>query len=93
MVIPTALAPALGPVIGGLFVTNLSWRWVFYVNVPIGIAAFTFGFLILVAQREEHPGRFDLTGFILAGIGLGLLMYGVSEGPFQGWGAPLTVCR
>ena len=39
MVVPTALAPALGPVIGGLFVTHLSWRWVFYVNVPIGIAA------------------------------------------------------
>ena len=91
MVVPTALAPALGPVIGGLFVTKLSWRWVFYVNLPIGIAAFTFGFLFLVAQREEHPGRFDLTGFILAGAGLGLLMYGVSEGPFRGWGAALTV--
>ena len=87
MVVPTALAPALGPVIGGLFVTKLSWRWVFYVNLPIGIAAFTFGFLFLVAQRQEHPGRFDLTGFLLAGAGLGLLMYGVSEGPFRGWGA------
>jgi EmrB/QacA subfamily drug resistance transporter len=90
-VLPTALAPALGPVIGGLFVTELSWRWVFYVNVPIGAAALTFGFLFLAAQREEHPGRFDLIGFLLAASGLGLLMYGVSEGPFQGWGAPVTV--
>jgi EmrB/QacA subfamily drug resistance transporter len=91
MVVPTALAPALGPVIGGLFVTKLSWRWVFYVNVPIGIAAVTFGLLFLAAQRQEHPGRFDLVGFLLAGAGLGLLMYGVSEGPFRGWGSPLTV--
>jgi EmrB/QacA subfamily drug resistance transporter len=91
MVIPTALAPALGPVIGGLFVTNLSWRWVFYVNVPIGAAAFTFGLLFLASQREEHPGRFDLIGFLLSASGLGLLMYGVSEGPFKGWGAPVTV--
>src|ERR1700729_3853528 len=39
LVVPTALAPALGPVLGGLLVTDLSWRWVFFVNVPIGIAA------------------------------------------------------
>ncbi len=91
MVVPTALAPALGPVIGGLFVTKLSWRWVFYVNVPIGVAAVTFGLLFLAAQREEQPGRFDLAGFLLAGIGLALVMYGVSEGPFHGWGAPVTV--
>ena len=91
MVVPTALAPALGPVIGGLFVTKLSWRWVFYVNVPIGIAAVVFGLLFLAAQRQENPGRFDLVGFLLAGAGLGLLMYGVSEGPFRGWGSPLIV--
>jgi EmrB/QacA subfamily drug resistance transporter len=91
MVVPTALAPALGPVIGGLFVTNLSWRWVFFVNVPIGIAALTFGVLFLAASRQENPGRFDLVGFLLAAAGLALLMYGISEGPFRGWGSPLIV--
>ncbi len=91
MVVPTALAPALGPVIGGLFVTKLSWRWVFFVNVPIGIAALTFGILFLAAPRQENPGRFDLVGFLLAGAGLALLMYGISEGPFRGWGSPLIV--
>ena len=60
MVIPTAMAPALGPVIGGLFVTDLSWRWVFYVNVPIGIAAVTFGLVFLAPQTAPQPGRFDL---------------------------------
>jgi EmrB/QacA subfamily drug resistance transporter len=91
MVVPTALAPALGPVIGGLFVTHLSWRWVFYVNVPIGVAAVAFGALFLAAQRQENPGRFDLVGFLLAAAGLGSLMYGISEGPFHGWGSPLIV--
>ncbi len=85
LMIPTALAPATGPVLGGLLVTNLSWRWVFYVNLPIGAAAFIFGLIFVVEQREARPGRFDLPGFCLAGLGLGSLMYGVSEGPDLGW--------
>jgi EmrB/QacA subfamily drug resistance transporter len=89
LVVPTALAPAIGPVLGGLFVTELSWRWVFYVNLPIGIAALTFGLVFLDVRRERAPGPFDLVGFLLSAAGLGLLMYGVSEGPFKGWGAPL----
>jgi EmrB/QacA subfamily drug resistance transporter len=85
LTVPTTLAPALGPVVGGLLVTSLSWRWVFYVNVPIGIAAFLFGLLCLDRSAERHPGRFDLAGFLLSGVGLGLLMYGLSEGPNLGW--------
>jgi EmrB/QacA subfamily drug resistance transporter len=87
LTVPTAFAPALGPVLGGLLVTELSWRWVFYVNVPIGAAAIAFGALFLRQSAESHPGRFDLPGFLLSGIGLGLLMYGVSEGPDLGWGS------
>lgn len=85
---PTALAPAAGPVLGGLLVSDLSWRWVFYVNVPIGIGAVIFGVLFLDSAPESRPGRFDLRGFLVAGVGLGLLMYGVSEGPTQSWHAP-----
>ncbi len=85
LIIPTALAPAVGPVIGGLFVTDLSWRWVFYVNVPIGIAALVFGLLFLADQEHPRPGRFDVPGFVTSSLGLALLMYGVSEGPNQGW--------
>jgi EmrB/QacA subfamily drug resistance transporter len=83
--IPTAFAPALGPVLGGLLVTDLSWRWVFYVNVPIGVAAVIFGALFLDDHAQADPGRFDLAGFLLAASGLGLMMYGVSEGPLKGW--------
>ena len=82
---PTTFAPALGPVLGGLLVTGLSWRWVFYVNLPIGAATFAFGLLFLKQHKQDRAGRFDLAGFALSGLGLGLLMYGVSEGPDLGW--------
>ena len=91
LTVPTALAPALGPVVGGLLVTSLSWRWVFYVNLPIGVAALIFGLLCLEPVAESDPGRFDLPGFLLSGLGLGLVMYGASEGPNLGWGTPVTL--
>jgi EmrB/QacA subfamily drug resistance transporter len=87
LTVPTTFAPALGPVIGGLLVTDLSWHWVFYVNVPIGVFVFVFGSVFLQQQVESRPGRFDVAGFVLSGLGLGLLMYGVSEGPILGWGS------
>jgi len=91
LTIPTTFAPALGPVLGGLLVTDLSWRWVFYVNVPIGVLALVFGVLFLDQVEQDRPGRFDLAGFLLSGIGLGALMYGVSEGPDKGWGSPTVL--
>jgi EmrB/QacA subfamily drug resistance transporter len=91
LVVPTAFAPALGPVLGGLLVTDASWRWVFYVNVPIGIVAFVFGALFLHDFREPDAGRFDGLGFVLAGAGLASLMYALSEGPSHGWTSPLIL--
>jgi len=85
LTVPTTLAPALGPVLGGLLTTEASWRWVFYVNLPIGTAAFLFGLAFVRESRQSQPGRFDLPGFLLSGLGLGLAMYGVSEGPVKGW--------
>src|SRR2546421_10083514 len=85
LIFATILAPAIGPILGGLLVTQLSWRWVFYVNVPIGILACLFGFIFLYEHKEVTPGRFDLAGFLLAGFGLALLMYALSEGPSAGW--------
>jgi len=85
LVIPTACAPALGPVIGGLLVTDLSWRWVFYVNLPIGALAIVFGLLFVREQDTEPASRFDTRGFVLSGLGFAGVMYGVSEGPQRGW--------
>jgi EmrB/QacA subfamily drug resistance transporter len=87
LTVPTTFAPALGPVLGGLLTDNLSWRWVFYVNVPIGAAAVLFGALFLERDGEHSASRFDVPGFLLSGLGLGALMYGVSEGPGSGWGS------
>ncbi|HEX3715800.1 MAG TPA: DHA2 family efflux MFS transporter permease subunit [Trebonia sp.] len=93
LVIPTALAPAVGPVIGGLFVTDVTWRWVFYVNVPVGLFALLYGVLFLADQEHPAAGRFDVPGFVTSSLGLGLLMYGVAEGPNTGWtAAPIVAC-
>jgi len=64
---------------------------VFYINVPIGVGAVIFGSLFLGDPRQENPGRFDVSGFVLAGSGLSLLMYGVSEGPARGWSDPIVI--
>jgi EmrB/QacA subfamily drug resistance transporter len=85
LTIATGLAPTLGPVLGGFLVTDLSWRLVFYVNVPVGICATVFGALFLHRDTSRRPGGFDAAGFLLAAAGLGLAMYGVSEGPNLGW--------
>jgi EmrB/QacA subfamily drug resistance transporter len=91
LVLPTAAAPALGPVLGGLFTTELSWRWVFYVNLPIGILALVFGLLFLGDHVHGASSRVDLGGFLLSGAALGLAMYGVSEGPLDGWSTPAVL--
>ena len=88
LVVPTVIAPAAGPVLGGLLIDQLSWRWIFYVNLPIGCAAFLFGLFFLAEHREPTAGRFDLPGFLLAGAGFGPLMYALTEGPAYGWAAP-----
>jgi EmrB/QacA subfamily drug resistance transporter len=91
LTVPTTLAPALGPVLGGVLVTSLSWRWVFLVNLPIGAAALAFGLIFLADQESDPAGRFDLPGFVLSGVGFASLMFGVSEGGQHGWGRPAIV--
>jgi EmrB/QacA subfamily drug resistance transporter len=78
-------ASVLGPAVGGVIVTTLSWRWIFFVNVPIGVLAIAFGLTFLAKTPAEPPRRFDAWGFGLGASGLGLTMYGFSEGPFLGW--------
>jgi EmrB/QacA subfamily drug resistance transporter len=88
LIMPTVLAPALGPVVGGWLVTDVSWRWIFYVNLPVGVLAFTIGFLYLREEREGHAGRFDLPGFVFSGLGLALVLFALTQGPEKGWGSP-----
>ena len=87
LTVPTLLAPALGPVIGGALVTGLSWRWIFYVNLPVGVAALIIGALFMPGGSPHPPGRFDVPGFLLAGTGFPLFMYALSVGATAGWGS------
>ncbi len=91
LMIPTAVAPALGPVLGGWLVDGWSWHWVFIVNVPVGVAALVFGLLFLPDYRVERSGRFDAPGFTLSAAGFGLAMYALAEGAAQGWGSARIV--
>jgi EmrB/QacA subfamily drug resistance transporter len=87
MIYPQQIAPAVAPIIGGVLVDGFSWRWVFYVNLPVGIAATLFGLLFLTPHRDHAPGRLDIPGLLLSAAGLASLMYGVCEGAQQGWSA------
>ncbi|WP_189707387.1 DHA2 family efflux MFS transporter permease subunit [Streptomyces phaeofaciens] len=91
MIIPQQMAPAAAPVLGGLLVDHLSWRWVFYVNLPVGIPVVLFGVVFLAEHRGRPPGRFDLTGLLLTAAGLGAAMFGISEGPNRGWSSVAVV--
>jgi EmrB/QacA subfamily drug resistance transporter len=85
LAIPTVLAPAMGPVLGGLLVTHASWHWIFLVNIPIGVVGLIFGALFLEEHTEPRAGAFDMWGFVLSGAGLALVLYALAEAPTAGW--------
>jgi EmrB/QacA subfamily drug resistance transporter len=82
---------ALGPVLGGLLVTTVSWRAIFWINVPIGIAAIVLTQLFVPESKAATARRFDPWGQLLIIVMLSTLTYGVIEGPSDGWGSPLIV--
>ncbi len=81
------MAPAFGPAISGYLVDYWSWRFIFYINVPIGIVALILGTLTMHEFPHEAKGKFDAWGFILTIIGFGSLLYGFNEVPSHGWGS------
>jgi EmrB/QacA subfamily drug resistance transporter len=91
IMVPVMLAPAMGPILGGLLVTHANWRWIFLVNVPIGVVGIAFGLMFLREHREPTAGRFDVPGFVLSGAALALIVYALSDGPRSGWSSTPVV--
>jgi DHA2 family multidrug resistance protein len=83
--------PAIGPTLGGYLVTNVSWHWLFLVNVPIGLLGVVLAthFLLDFGYRDHRP--LDALGLLLGASGLALTLLGVSQSPSWGWGSPTTI--
>ena len=84
------LAVALGPLVGGAIVEGLSWNWIFWLNVPIGLVLVPFAWLRLRESRGPAD-RLDIPGLVLVSVGLLSLVWGVVEGNAQGWTSPQIV--
>jgi EmrB/QacA subfamily drug resistance transporter len=80
------LAVVAGPTLGGFLVTNVGWRWIFYVNVPVGIAVVIAALLLVPDIRPGRRHRLDLLGVALATAGLFCLVFGLIEGQRYDWG-------
>jgi MFS family permease len=74
--VPALVGPVLGPPLGGFITTYLSWRWIFFINIPIGILGGTLATLLIPDIRETHRTPFDAPGFVLSGIALACLTFG-----------------
>ncbi|HTX01242.1 MAG TPA: MFS transporter, partial [Acidimicrobiales bacterium] len=85
-----AAGGAIGLVSGGLLVQWVSWRWVMFVNVPIGIAVFAFGRLVL-NETPRREGRMDLPGAVTSTLGMAGIVFGLVEAGSDGWLDPLTL--
>src|SRR5437016_4679642 len=75
---PALIGPVIGPPVGGFITTYFSWHWIFLINVPIGVLGIVLVTRYIEDMRAETPDRFDLTGMVIAGIGVGGLAFGLS---------------
>src|SRR5256886_6984384 len=82
---------AAGVLLGGVLTEALSWSWIFFVNVPVGAAAFIVAPMLLKESRDAHAKRFDVPGAVLVTSGLSLLVYAITQAGQHGWLAGTTV--
>ncbi|HWS37694.1 MAG TPA: MFS transporter [Actinoplanes sp.] len=82
---------ALGPLAGGFLVHSFGWQSIFWINVPVGIAAFVLAWRFIPESRAEHPRRLDPVGQLLVFLLLAGVVFGIIEGPAEGWTSPLIL--
>src|ERR1700736_7078839 len=76
LTIPALMGPVVGPPVGGFITTYFSWRWIFWINLPVGILGFALASLFIPDVHGDERAPFDWTGFVLSGVGLATLMAG-----------------
>ena len=81
----SALALAIGPLVGGLLTEHLSWHWIFFVNVPVGVIAIAASLLLITETKDETHESLDLPGLATSALGLFALTYGLIEANTYGW--------
>ncbi len=91
LIMPALIGPILGPPVGGLIVTWLDWRWIFWLNLPIGLAGFLLVGRFIADIREPGSHRFDMRGFLLSAVALGCLLSGFEIASRPGEGVPAAV--
>jgi EmrB/QacA subfamily drug resistance transporter len=91
LILPILIGPGLAPILGGVLTQWLSWRWVFFINVPVGIVMVAFTYLFVAEHRPAPGGRLDLWGLVTSGVGLSALLYAISKGSVLGWTSPDVV--
>jgi len=84
----SGLGVAIGPMTGGFLLEHFSWHSVFWVNVPIGIAALILGAFLVPTSRDPKQTRLDPLGALLSIVGLASVLFGIIEGPAKGWTDP-----
>jgi MFS family permease len=78
LTVPALIGPVVGPLLGGFITTYFHWRWIFWINVPIGVVGVLLSLRFIENIRERDVGRFDFKGFLLSGAGLLSLVFGLT---------------